>query len=71
MGRRRDVLMDQCYKILESQYLDKYDETRWAHNSLEDMVNEHVKDGWMPVGEISTIIKDGEYKYYTQAVCRR
>ena len=59
------------YKILESQYLNKYDGNPGPGNSLEDIVNEYIKDGWTPVGEISTITKDGYYKYYIQAVYRR
>jgi len=59
------------YTIVESQYLNKYDGNPGPGQSLEDKVNEYVKDGWTPVGEISTIVKEGGYKYYVQAVYRR
>ena len=48
------------YKILQDSNLEK----------LEKLVNEHINDGWLPIGGVSKSYYDGTWPGYLQAVIK-
>ena len=41
----------------------------WSREELDNIVNDLIKKGWLPIGGVSTF-RNGTYDEYTQAMVR-